>query len=267
MAIVYVRVTPSSQLSEHVRVGVVFTANWQSVDVDAPTRAALFADPFLQASDTNPGGSSGITINEDNPTKIRTYSALDKRPAAAVFGVGISLIGTDLTISNGVIWSNVGNNSVVFKIKPNLEIINSTPGAAAGIQMGVITIPGGVVKSASIIRVEAIYGSNSALGTKSTLLKIGNEAIPWATATQFAGQGGLTTQKWLVNDARIIPIAGVANQIIQPAFANSFGTANNAAAIAAAFDMGLDWSIYFGGTADGTAGCSLILYSASVEIL
>jgi len=109
MAIVYVRVTPSSQLSEHVRVGVVFTANWQSVDVDAATRTALFADPFLQASDTDPGGSSGVTINEDNPTKVRTYSALNKRPAAADFGVGICQIGGVLSVSDGSSWSDVGN--------------------------------------------------------------------------------------------------------------------------------------------------------------
>lgn len=268
MAIVYARVNPSSQQSEHIRVGVVFTTAWQSVDVDAPTRAALFADPFLQASDTDPGGSSGVTINENNPTKIRTYSALDKRPAASIFGVGISQIGKALQVSDGVSWSDISGSSKIYKIKPNLEILNSTPSAAAGVQMGVITIPGGDVTNNSIIRIEAIYGSSSALGTKATILRLGGIASTWAvSSTQFAGQGGLTTQRWMVNDARIIPVGGVSNQLIQPAFANSFGGANAAAPIAAAVDMSLDWSIYFGGSCDGTAGCSLILYSASVEIL
>jgi len=110
MAIVYARVNPSSQQSEHIRVGVVFTAAWQSVDVDAATRIAIFSDPFLQASDADPGGSSGVTINEDNPTKVRTYSSLIKRPAAAVFGAGICQIGGVLSVSDGSSWGNVGSD-------------------------------------------------------------------------------------------------------------------------------------------------------------
>ncbi len=127
MAIVYARVNPSSQLSEHIRVGVVFTAAWQSVDVDAATRTALFADPFLQASDTDPGGSSGVTINEDNPTKVRTYSALNKRPAAADFGVGICQIGGVLSVSDGSSWSAYGNSGTGLA----LSAVNSYTVAAA----------------------------------------------------------------------------------------------------------------------------------------
>lgn len=117
MSIVYARVNPSSQQSEHIRVGVVFTSAWQSVDVDAATRTALFADPFLQASDTDPGGSSGITINEDNPTKVRTYSALIKRPAAAEFGVGVCQIGGVLSVSDGSSWSGVGSGGATLRLK------------------------------------------------------------------------------------------------------------------------------------------------------
>lgn len=51
---IYVRVNPRSQLESRHRAGLLFTALWMAIDVDAADRAAIEQDPYLEVSESDP---------------------------------------------------------------------------------------------------------------------------------------------------------------------------------------------------------------------
>lgn len=48
----YVRVNPRSQINSRHRCAMAFSRDWQEIDVDDATRAALEEDPYLEVSET-----------------------------------------------------------------------------------------------------------------------------------------------------------------------------------------------------------------------
>lgn len=186
----------------------------------------------------------------------------------AAYGTGPVWIAGQQYWCNGISLVKVGGYA--YSASFNATITDTTSGAGggagSGLQMGVITVPGGIMTSTSIARIEAIFTSTSTVGAKDTQVRIGPASGTFATATLISGQSGLTTQKFAVIDARVANLGSTASQRATPYNISIFTSSGNTP-IATSIDTSLDWNIYFAGMVATISGTNLTLENATVEIV
>jgi len=81
---IYVRVNPRSQLASRHRAGLLFTALWLLIEVDAADRAAIEQDPYLEVSESDPTEIETAAVETellDNPPSENADGALAQADA------------------------------------------------------------------------------------------------------------------------------------------------------------------------------------------
>lgn len=74
---IYVRVNPRGQISTRHRAGMVFTALWMAIDVDAADRAAIEQDPYLEVSESDPTEIETAAVE----TELELATTTDGKPS------------------------------------------------------------------------------------------------------------------------------------------------------------------------------------------
>ena len=138
--------------------------------------------------------------------------------------------------------------SIVAEATPNLTLLDT--GASAGItntQIGMLTIPGGVMGPTSRLLIHGIISATGGNG-KTISVRAGPASGTYATATGFGGQSGLSNQLTMAQTPMIWNQGTLASQLATPANIVSYSNTGSSGTpvVALSIDTSLDWNIYFG---------------------
>jgi len=199
------------------------------IDADKRWADQLIAEGA--AVENRSGDASVVTLNADPLTG------------------GVALVGADYIVpifTSGLVKRMAG--SIVAEATPNLTLLDT--GASAGTantQIGMLTIPGGVMGPTSRLLIHSIISATGGNG-KTIFVRAGPASGTYATATGFAGQSGLTNQVTMAQTPMIWNQGTLASQLATPANVVSYSNTGNSTTpvVALSIDTSLDWNIYFG---------------------
>lgn len=148
---------------------------------------------------------------------------------------------------------------------PNVTLTNAI--GTTETQFAFVTIKGGAMGPSSQLDIRTTITKAGAVAG-DVRLKFGPASESFASATQFGGAGGLTTQVTTNNLAEIWNTGTLNSQLATPASVGSGLGAVTNAIVSGSVDTSLDWNIYFGWiyTASPTGGDSVTLRKFRVEI-
>lgn len=166
---------------------------------------------------------------------------------------------------------NLANGQLLADSTPNVTLTDKTAGGIGTTltQMGFVTIPGGKMGLRTRLEVAAIMEMNGNDG-KTIQLRAGPASGTFATATQWGGASGLTTQKYQAVSCLLWSDNSRTAQRCSPVgAAGTFGNNVNPP-IALAIDTAVDWNIYVGiqfGLANGAPENNATLRNFWVRVI
>jgi hypothetical protein len=175
---------------------------------------------------------------------------------------------TSRLAAGGLFQSALEDSLIVPKItiaNPNVTLTNSI--GTTNTQIAFVTIPSGSLSPNSQIEIYALW---TKAGTTSLDLKykFGSSSGNYASALDFAGQFGFTTQLTISNTMHIHNNGSLNSQLLQPAGMGNFPGSIGTALVSASVDTSLDCNIYFGAqyTAAPAGGDTITLRSYRIVI-